>query len=258
MNSQLTILVLYLSFFTVFRGFSTSPGVSNITVRLTHAVAMDCGVLPSSPLPAITWRMNNVVINKTIWPTLKYRFLDDGQYLVIYSLESSDVTVGHMAPVNYRCEVTNVNVSLTVKSPTVYNLVVVGKLLNTWKVNFHFVFFSAMFPAPGFMAYHPPQNVVFSDPSESITRYYIGATNGPVVNLILNEFPETDQSFGNLSVTYPGATLAGAVNNRFSITLQDGAISIPESRVDANITLLATKVTIEVPVATDHTRLSHR
>ena len=93
---------------------------------------MNCGVLPSSPQPAIIWRMNGVVINETIWPTLKYRFLDDGQYLVIYSLESSDVTVG-MAPVEYRCEVTNVNGSLTVESPTVYNLVVVGKLLKYLK-----------------------------------------------------------------------------------------------------------------------------
>ena len=89
------------------------------------------------------------------------------------------------------------------------------------------------------MAYRPPQNVVFSDPSESITRYYIGATNGPVSNLILNEFPETnDQSHGNLSVTYSGITLAGATNNLFTIALQDGANSISISRVDANITLL--------------------
>ena len=96
-----------------------------------------------------------------------------------------------------------------------------------------------MFAAPGFMAYRPPQNVVFSDPSESITRYYIGATDGPVSNLILNEFPETTiESRGNLSVTYPGTTLVGATGNQFSISLQDGAISIPESRVDVNITLL--------------------
>ena len=106
-------------------------------MRITHAVAINCGVLPSSPLPTITWRMNNVVISETIWPTLKYRFLDDGQYLVIYSLENSDV-VG----VDYRCEVTNVNGSLTVESPTVYNLVVVGKLLKYLKSKLSLTLFS--------------------------------------------------------------------------------------------------------------------
>ena len=209
-------------------------------MRLTHAVAINCGVLPSSPLPTITWRMNNVVISETIWPTLKYRFLDDGQYLVIYSLENSDVTVG-MAPVEYRCEVTNVNGSLTVESPTVYNLVVVGKLLKYLKSKLSLTLFSfsAMFPASNFMRYRPPQNVVFSDTSETITRYYIGATNGPVVDLILNEFPiAASESRENLSVTYLGTTLAGATDNLFTITLQDGAASIGASRVDTNITLL--------------------
>ena len=96
-----------------------------------------------------------------------------------------------------------------------------------------------MFPAPGFMAYRPPQNVVFSDTSETITRYYIGATNGQVDQIILNEFPlAASESRENLSVTYLGTTLAGAANNLFAFTLQDGANSISESRVDANITLL--------------------
>ena len=113
---------------SVFGGFLTSPGVSNVTVRLTHAVAMDCGVLPSSPQPAITWRMNGVTITETLFPDLKYRFLDDGQYLVIYNLESADVNAG-MVPVNYQCEVTNVNASLTEVSPTMYNLIEVGRLL---------------------------------------------------------------------------------------------------------------------------------
>ena len=89
------------------------------------------------------------------------------------------------------------------------------------------------------MAYRPPQNVVFSDTSETITRYYIGATNGQVDQLIFNEFPlAASESHENLSVTYPGMTLAGATNNLFTIILQDGANSISESRVDANITLL--------------------
>ena len=99
-------------------------------MRLTHAVAMDCGVLPSSPQPAITWRMNGVAITETVFPVLKYRFLDDGQYLVIYNLESADVNT-IFGPVNYQCEVTNVNESLTEFSPTMYNLIEVGKLLYT-------------------------------------------------------------------------------------------------------------------------------
>ena len=39
-------------------------------------------------------------------------------------------------------------------------------------------------------------------------------------------------------MTYLGTTLAGATDNLFAITLQDGATSINPSRVDANITLL--------------------
>ena len=88
---------------------------------------MNCGVLPSLPPPTITWRLNGAPITETLTPTLKYRFLDDGQYLVIYNLVGYDVS-RCLVPVNYRCEVTNVNASLTEVSPTTYNLIEVGKL----------------------------------------------------------------------------------------------------------------------------------
>ena len=99
-----------------------------------------------------------------------------------------------------------------------------------------------MFDQPGFMAYHPPQNVVVSDLMESYTRYYIGATNGDVNQLMLNEFPETStKSNQDLSVTYSGNDLANANENQYTITLQNGATTIPESHRDANITVLGKK-----------------
>ena len=84
--------------------------------------------------------MNGVAITETLFPVLKYRFLDDGQYLVIYNLESSDISTS-MGPVNYTCEVTNVNASLTEVSPTIYNLFQVGKLFYTWKLTFMMILF---------------------------------------------------------------------------------------------------------------------
>ena len=207
-------------------------------MRLTHAVAMDCGVLPSSPQPAITWRMNGVTINETLFPVLKYRFLDDGQYLVIYNLVSADVNAA-MVPVNYQCEVTNVNASLTEVSPTTYHLIEVGKLLISIPENKLTRLSSVMFDPPGFMTYRPPQNVIVSDLMESYIVYYIGATNGDVDQLSLNEFPVAPtESHRNLSVTYSGSFLSGVSNLQYSISLQNFVYTIFGSRKDANITVL--------------------
>ena len=95
-----------------------------------------------------------------------------------------------------------------------------------------------MFDPPGFVAYHPPQNVIVSDLMESYIVYYIGATNGDVGQLYLNEFPGTVESSRNLSVTYSGSDLAGADNLQYVISLQNGGTSISESQIDSNITVL--------------------
>ena len=96
-----------------------------------------------------------------------------------------------------------------------------------------------MFDPPGFMAYRPPRNVIISDLMESYTVYYIGATNGDVAQLSLNEFPVAPTE-SHLSVTYSGTVLAGANNKylQYSITLQNGGNSFSESRKDSNITIL--------------------
>ena len=89
------------------------------------------------------------------------------------------------------------------------------------------------------MAYRTPQNVIVSDLMESYTVYYIGATNGVVGQLNLNEFPVAlTESSRNLSVTYSGTDLAGADNLQYAISLQNGGTSISESLIYSNITVL--------------------
>ena len=89
------------------------------------------------------------------------------------------------------------------------------------------------------MAYRTPQNVIVSDLMESYIVYYIGATNGDVSQLILNEFPVAPtESPQNLSVTYSGDALADIVSMQYTIVLQNGGTSIGESRIDSNITVL--------------------
>ena len=89
------------------------------------------------------------------------------------------------------------------------------------------------------MAYRPPQNVIVSDLMESYTVYYIGATNGVIGQLNLNEFPGGDESSRNLSVTYSGTVLADPDNNlQYIISLQNFGTSISESQIDSNITVL--------------------
>ena len=89
------------------------------------------------------------------------------------------------------------------------------------------------------MAYRHPQNVLVSDLMESYTVYYIGATNGVVGQLHLNEFPSGVESSRNLSVTYFGTVLADPENNfQYIISLQNVGTSISESQIDSNITVL--------------------
>ena len=88
------------------------------------------------------------------------------------------------------------------------------------------------------MAYRPPQNVIVSDLMESYIVYYIGATNGDIGQLNLNEFPGVESS-RNLSVTYSGTVLADPSNNfQYIISLQNVGTSISESQIDSNITVL--------------------
>ena len=96
-------------------------------MRIGHAVALFCNILGASPEPNIRWLMNGAPVTESPSGSgAKYRFLDGAQYLVIYTLTMNDVMVGG-SPVNYQCQVTNVNGSETLNSFTFYNLVAVGK-----------------------------------------------------------------------------------------------------------------------------------
>lgn len=74
-----------------------------------------------SPQPVIRWLKNGSPVGSDTGT--KHRYLDDGQFLVIYSLEMSDLIEGG-SPVEYQCQVTNVNVTSTVNSSTIYHLMV--------------------------------------------------------------------------------------------------------------------------------------
>jgi len=77
------------------------------------AVALECDFLPSSPTPRVRWLMNSAQITE-MPATNAILFLDGGRYLFINALTAAQRSA------RYQCEVTNVNVDGTMRSPTTY------------------------------------------------------------------------------------------------------------------------------------------
>ena len=86
---------------------------------------MFCNVLPAVPSPIISWYKNESLID-TSTPANKYNLLDDGQYLVIYNLVTSDIT-NNGDLIKYKCGVTNVRMIETVMSDVEFTLNSTGK-----------------------------------------------------------------------------------------------------------------------------------
>ena len=88
---------------------------------MTQPVAISCGVRNTAPPPIIVWYKDNEVLDTT-FDTDKIRTVDDGNTLVIYNLETDDIT-SNGSPAEYRCGVTNVRMFEIVNSTEVFNLV---------------------------------------------------------------------------------------------------------------------------------------
>ena len=106
-------------FLLVFNGFQYDNDTNTIIpVKLGEAVAIFCNVSSAAPSPNIFWYKNNSLIDTS---TNKYNLLDNGQYLVIYNLDTSDITSSGN-PVKYKCGVTNVRLFETVISNVEFTL----------------------------------------------------------------------------------------------------------------------------------------
>ena len=122
-----SILYMYMHEYTsfsslsVFDGFDVQNTTTLINVTIGQPVAISCGVRNAAPPPIIVWYKDNEVLDTTSTPN-KIRTLDDGNTLVLYELESDDITSSG-SPVEYRCGVTNVRMFETVNSTQVFNLV---------------------------------------------------------------------------------------------------------------------------------------
>ena len=112
MDRQINNSSLSLSL-SVFNGFLDNTN-RTILVKEGEAVAMFCNVSLAAPSPNISWYKNDSLID-TSTPANKYNLLDDGQYLVIYNLDTSDIT-NNGDPIKYKCGVTNVRLFETVMS----------------------------------------------------------------------------------------------------------------------------------------------
>ena len=88
----------------------------NVATGIQAAVAVECRVGDANPPPIIQWRDANGPLTE-ITASNRLRFLHNGRYLLINQLTTAQTNT------NYHCEVTNVRLHDTVRSPTTYELV---------------------------------------------------------------------------------------------------------------------------------------
>lgn len=91
------------------------------------------------------------------------------------------------------------------------------------------------------MSYRTPQNkvVLSNETSQSISFYYIAATDGDPSNLHVVGSPSGQQRTDTkLSVTYDGLPAEVLNGSSVRIVLQNGSETIPGSEVIVNITII--------------------
>ena len=95
-----------------------TEGEVPINVALASSVALECDVVLSTtnPPPSIAWRRGDDSIINEEETNNGRRFLDDGRFLYISSLEMADLMS------SYRCEVNNAFLDRTIQAPTTYVL----------------------------------------------------------------------------------------------------------------------------------------
>ena len=116
--SMWNLFLFFLLLFLIdFNGFGGPDGIDvvNVTTGINGDVALECLVRHANPPPRIEWfDGNGTLIEAAINNTL--RFLDNGRYLLIRGLTTTQVSM------NYHCEVTNAFLYERVRSPTTYSL----------------------------------------------------------------------------------------------------------------------------------------
>ena len=88
----------------------------NVTTGIRSAVAIECRVGDANPPPIIRWHDESGPLTE-VTASNRLRFLHNGRYLLINQLTTAQINT------NYHCEVTNVRLHDTVRSPTTYDLV---------------------------------------------------------------------------------------------------------------------------------------
>ena len=118
MSTQKNIVICIVLSISDFDGFDGPNGtvMVNVTTDGDDDVALECCVQEANPPPQIRWRDGNGVLTEDTTNN-RLRFLDNGRYLLIRQLTSTQVNT------NYQCEVTNARLHETVRSPTTYVLV---------------------------------------------------------------------------------------------------------------------------------------
>ena len=115
MKNVMMSVVLSVSDFNGFDGPSGTVMV-NVTTGIRSAVAIECRVRDANPPPIIRWHDANGPLTENVGSN-RLRFLHNGRYLLINQLTTTQINT------NYHCEVTNVRLHDTVRSPTTYDLV---------------------------------------------------------------------------------------------------------------------------------------
>ena len=101
--------------------FDGFKGPSMVVVNVTtdddvDTVALECYVGDGNPSPQIRWLGNGVPLTEDRTNN-RVRFLDNGRYLLIRELTTTQLNT------TYQCEVINARLHETVTNPTTYNLV---------------------------------------------------------------------------------------------------------------------------------------
>ena len=114
-NNVMMSVVLFVSDFYGFDGLSGTVMV-NVTTGSQAAVAIECRVRDANPPPVIRWR-NAIGLLTEVVVGNRLRFLHNGRYLLMNQLMATQIST------TYSCEVTNVRLHDTVRSPTTYALI---------------------------------------------------------------------------------------------------------------------------------------
>ena len=109
--------MLFVSYFDGFVDDSSTTETIVVTTGVRGSVAIECRVRDANPPPQIVWVDGSGTTLTEDRRDNRLRFLDNGQYLLIRQLTTTQVNT------NYQCEVTNARLHETVRNNIMYDLV---------------------------------------------------------------------------------------------------------------------------------------